>query len=107
MTEQRTNRLFNTLLEQYRHESFSEHEKGARFERLMQLYLQTEPYYASRFKNVWMWDEFPFRKDLGGHDTGIDWVAQTTHGAYWAIQCKCYQESYAITLLVKKNQNNK
>jgi predicted helicase len=62
----------------------------------MQLYLQTEPYYAFRFSKVWMWNEFPFRKDLGGQDTGIDLVAQTTHGAYWAIQCKCYQESATI-----------
>ncbi|MDR2690698.1 MAG: DEAD/DEAH box helicase family protein, partial [Dysgonamonadaceae bacterium] len=87
---------FNTILEQYRRESLSERDKGTRFERLMQLYLQTEPYYASHFSKVWMWDEFPFRKDLGGQDTGIDMVAQTTHGAYWAIQCKCYQES-AVT----------
>ncbi|MDR2621558.1 MAG: restriction endonuclease, partial [Dysgonamonadaceae bacterium] len=87
---------FNTILEQSRRESFSERDKGTRFERLMQLYLQTEPYYASRFSKVWMWDEFPFRKDLGGQDTGIDLVAQTTHGAYWAIQCKCYQESTII-----------
>ncbi|MDR1583311.1 MAG: DEAD/DEAH box helicase family protein [Prevotellaceae bacterium] len=87
---------FNTLLEQYRREALSERDKGTRFERLIQLYLQTEPYYASRFSKVWMWDEFPFRRDLGGQDTGIDLVAQTTHGAYWAIQCKCYQESAVI-----------
>jgi predicted helicase len=88
---------FNTILEQYRCESLSERDKGTRFERLMQLYLQTESYYAPRFSKVWMWDEFPFRKDLGGQDTGIDLVAQTTHGAYWAIQCKCYQESSVIS----------
>jgi predicted helicase len=87
---------FNTLLNNYRKQSLSEREKGTRFERLMQLYLMTEPYYASRFNHVWMWDEFPFRKDLGGQDTGIDLVAQTTHGAYWAIQCKCYQETATI-----------
>lgn len=86
----------NNILEIYRKQSLSEHDKGTRFERLIQLYLQTEPYYASRFSHVWMWDEFPFRKDLGGQDTGIDLVAQTTHGAYWAIQCKCYQESVTI-----------
>ncbi|MDR0698890.1 MAG: DEAD/DEAH box helicase family protein, partial [Tannerella sp.] len=87
---------FNTILDQYRRGALSEHDKGTRFERLMQLYLQTEPYYASRFRKVWMWDEFPFRKDLGGQDTGIDLVAQTTHDTYWAIQCKCYQESAVI-----------
>ncbi|MDR3129003.1 MAG: DEAD/DEAH box helicase family protein [Tannerellaceae bacterium] len=87
---------FNTLLERYRCESLTQREKGNLFERLMQRYLQTEPYYAFRFNKVWMWDEFPFRKDLGGQDTGIDLVAQTTYGTYWAIQCKCYQATTII-----------
>ena len=87
---------FQDILTLFRKEAATEKEKGTRFERLIQLYLQTEPFYASRFKNVWLWGEFPFRKDLGGSDTGIDLVAQTTHGAYWAIQCKCYQESATI-----------
>ena len=87
---------FQDILTLFRKESVSEREKGTRFERLMQLYLRTEPFYASRFKNIWLWEEFPFRKDLGGQDTGIDLVAQTTHGAYWAIQCKCYQETATI-----------
>lgn len=87
---------FNKILDHYRENSFSEHDKGTRFERLMQLYLQTEPFYASRFKKVWLWAEFPFRKDLGGQDTGIDLVVETTHGAYWAVQCKCFQESATI-----------
>jgi predicted helicase len=87
---------FQDILTNFRKESATEREKGTRFERLMQLYLRTEPFYASRFKNVWLWEEFPARKDLGGQDTGIDLVAQTTHGAYWAIQCKCYQESATI-----------
>ncbi|MDR3245164.1 MAG: hypothetical protein LBT50_01875 [Prevotellaceae bacterium] len=55
---------FNKMLEEYRRTSLSEKDKGTRFERLMQLYLMTEPYYASRFSKVWMWDEFPFRKDF-------------------------------------------
>ncbi len=87
---------FQTILEKYRHFSFSERDKGARFERLMQAYLQTEPIYAGRFKHVWMWEEFPYRKDFGGKDTGIDLVAQTQDGDYWAIQCKCFSEDTYI-----------
>ncbi len=87
---------FQDILTQFRTGSATEKEKGARFERLMQLWLRTEPFYASRFSAVWLWEEFPFRKDFGGQDTGIDLVARTTHGAYWAIQCKCYQESATI-----------
>lgn len=73
---------FQDILTQFRQESTTERDKGNRFERLMQLYLRTEPFYASRFKNVWLWEEFPFRKDLGGQDTGIDLVAQTNT---WSI----------------------
>lgn len=87
---------FQSILNQFRKESFSQKDKGERFERLMQFYLLTEPYYANLFTKVWLWNEFPFKGDLGGSDTGIDLVAKTTHGAYWAIQCKCYQENAVI-----------
>ena len=87
---------FDRILEKYRKLSFSERDKGDRFERLMQAYLQTDPKYAYRFKNVWLWNEFPGKFDLGGGDTGIDLVALTHEGDYWAIQCKCYQESSVI-----------
>ncbi len=87
---------FNQILEKYRSISFSERDKGTRFERLMQAYLMTDPQYAHKFKHVWMWNDFPGRNDLGGSDTGIDLVALTIDGEYWAIQCKCYQEDSVI-----------
>lgn len=87
---------FDRILEKYRKLSFSERDKGGRFERLMQAYLQTDPKYAYRFKKVWLWNEFPGKFDLGGVDTGIDLVALTHEGDHWAIQCKCFQESAVI-----------
>lgn len=87
---------FNDILTKYRKISFSERDKGDRFERLMQAYLQTDPLYAFQLKKVWLWNEFPGRKDFGGKDTGIDLVALTSTGDYWAIQCKCYQEDAVI-----------
>lgn len=87
---------FNQILEKYRKIAFSQQDKGAKFERLMQAYLKTDPKYAFKFKNVWLWNEFPGKLDLGGSDTGIDLVALTHEGDYWAIQCKCYQESSTI-----------
>lgn len=87
---------FNKLLEKYRKISFSERDKGNRFERLMQAFLKTDPKYAYRFKKVWLWNEFPGKSDLGGTDTGIDLVALTNEGDYWAIQCKCFQEETVI-----------
>lgn len=83
---------FQKILEKYRKIAFSERDKGERFERLMQAYLQTDPKYAFKFKKVWLWNEFPGKIELGGGDTGIDLVALTHEGDYWAVQCKCFQE---------------
>lgn len=87
---------FQKVLDKYRKISFSERDKGDRFERLMQAYLLTDPKYTSKLKKVWLWNEFHGKSDLGGGDTGIDLVALTFDGDYWAIQCKCYQETSLI-----------
>jgi len=54
------------------------------------------PKYANLFKKVWLWNEFFEEKILGGTDTGIDLVALTYQGDFWAIQCKCFQEESSI-----------
>ena len=84
---------FSDVLAKYRSSSFSERDKGDRFERLMKAFLLTYPQYQTILQTVWLWNEFPFRKDFGsGKDVGIDLVAKTFDGAYWAIQCKCYDD---------------
>lgn len=89
---------FNDLLNRYRAESFSEAEKGTKFERLMRAYLFALPKYEGLFTNVWLWHDFPYRTDFGsGHDLGIDLVAKTVTGEYWAVQCKCYAADADIT----------
>ena len=84
------------ILKEFRDEFFSEKYKGIRFERLMRAWLKTDPRYTGLFETVWLWEEFPFRDELGGTDTGIDLVARTYSGDYWAIQCKCYAEDTVI-----------
>lgn len=88
---------FEQVLEKYRKIAFSERDKGTRFERLMQAYLKTDPRYTSELKEVWLWNEFPYRSDFGGKDTGIDIVVKTYKDEYWAVQCKCFQENSRIT----------
>lgn len=87
---------FRDILAKFRNISFSERDKGDRFERLMQAFLQTVPWYEGKFQHVWLWKEFPYKNNLGGKDTGIDLVAQTVEGDFWAIQCKCYDEKARI-----------
>ncbi|MDR3074464.1 MAG: DEAD/DEAH box helicase family protein, partial [Candidatus Methanoplasma sp.] len=60
-------------------------------------YLMTDPAYASGFDRVYLWKDFFARKELGGHDTGIDLAAKTKTGEYWAIQCKCYAEDHRVS----------
>ncbi|AEF85129.1 endonuclease and methylase LlaGI [Treponema primitia ZAS-2] len=87
---------FETVIQKYRDTAFSERDKGYRFEKLMQEYLKSDPLYAAQWSNVWLWGDFPSRNDFSGKDTGIDLVARTIHGDYWAIQCKCFKEDTRI-----------
>lgn len=85
----------NDILQEIRLKSLTEREKGTDFERLMKLWFLTDPRYSD-LEKVWLWEEFPCRKDFGGKDLGIDIVARTEYGDYWAIQCKCYSEDAQI-----------
>lgn len=88
---------FTKIIDKFRREAWSERDKGFRFERLMQAYLKTTSLYAGRFEEVWLWSEFPCHDQFGGKDIGIDLVAKTFSGEYWAVQCKCYADDKYIT----------
>lgn len=87
---------FWTIIEEIRKKSYTERDKGNRFERLIRNYFKTSKKYNILLSEVWLWNEFPYRKEFGGSDTGIDLVALTKSGEYWAIQCKCYSEDTVI-----------
>lgn len=61
--------------------------KGKTFERAIKWWLESDPVWSSQLKHVWLWDKFPHKT---GRDTGIDLVAESISGDYWAIQCKAY-----------------
>lgn len=71
-------------------------QKGDAFEVLTKKYLQNEPVYASKLKNIWFLSEVPvdlrIHLNLPETDKGIDLIAETYEGEYWAIQCK-YREN--------------
>jgi predicted helicase len=70
----------------------SKGDKGAAFERLVQLYLQTQPEYRTTLRAVWLLADVPpkVRKKLNlpERDEGIDLIARDRRGKYWAIQAK-------------------
>ena len=91
---------FDQIIQKYREESYSERNKGDRFEKLMKAYLLTKPVYKNLLSDVWLWSEFSYKEQFGtgGKDTGIDIVCRTYEGEYWAVQCKCYRPEARIDL---------
>ena len=85
--------MLRDILNQYKDQSTSLRNQGDRFEALIQAYLLSDRRYTSSLEKVWLWMEFPFRDQFGGNDTGIDLVAKTNKGDYWAIQCKFFDEA--------------
>lgn len=73
----------------------NERDKGTAFEKLIKMFLESEPKYRNTLSNVWTWKDFPYRDNIG--DIGIDLVAKTYTNEYWAIQCKFYDEEHTIS----------
>ena len=67
-------------------------QQGDSFELLTKHYLQLDPTYKMKLKHVWFVKEVPPETrrhlNLPDSDEGIDLVAETKEGEYWAIQCK-------------------
>jgi superfamily II DNA or RNA helicase len=75
--------------------------KGDAFELLTQYFLRIEPRYATKLSKVWRLSEVPLKiaekLRLPPADKGIDIIAETKDGEYWAIQCK-YREDQTHSL---------
>ena len=91
------NITFKDILARFRSESITEHDKGSKFEKLIKRWFLTDPEYANILDKVWLWEEFPGKESMGGNDLGIDLVAKTDEGKFWAIQCKFYQEDKVVS----------
>ena len=86
---------FQSALEQIRNQALSEREKGSQFEKLIRSWFLADPRYDC--SDVWLWEDFPAKQDLGNKDLGIDLVMRMQDGDYWAIQCKFYADDTVIT----------
>lgn len=80
---------------------FSKKAKGDAFEELTLAYLKLEPRYATLLKTIWPLRQVPAQireqLNLPPTDEGIDFVAETFDGKFWAIQSK-YKEDASATL---------
>ncbi|WP_323356548.1 DEAD/DEAH box helicase [Cyanobium gracile] len=78
-----------TILAEFREAALNNRDLGDKFERLIRRYLELDPQYAERFSNVWLWNEWPHKGEVG--DIGIDIVAEEeATGDIVGIQCKFY-----------------
>ncbi len=80
----------------------SEKQKGDCFESLTKYYLLLNPKYKTQLKSVWYLREVPSRLkkhlNLPDPDEGIDLIAESKDGTYWAIQCKYKEdETHSLT----------
>ena len=69
------------------------HVRGRQFETLCRWFLENDPLYRAELQRVWLWRDWPGR---WGADAGIDLVAETRNGRFWAIQAKAYDARYSI-----------
>lgn len=82
------------LLDEFTEATRNNRDKGTQFEKLIANYLMTDPQYADRLSDVWLWSEWP---DRWGNDDGIDLVARERGtGEYWAIQCKFFDPASTL-----------
>lgn len=84
------------ILEQFREDARNNRDLGDRFERLTAAFLRSDPLYADKFSDVWLFNDWPDKGRIG--DTGIDIVAkERATGAYCAVQCKFYLPEHTIS----------
>jgi predicted helicase len=87
------------------------HKKGKEFEVLTSNVLKNHPIYASKVKDVWILrDGAPKdlikKLNLPSPDEGIDLIAKTYTGEYWAIQCKFKSSMHPPTMKELATFNN-
>lgn len=83
----------------------TEKQKGDCFEALTKFYLKLHPEYETSLSNMWGLRDVPpsvkKKLNLPSPDEGIDLIAETKDGKFWAIQCK-YRDDENTSLTRKE-----
>ena len=85
------------ILKELGESSHSFRDKGTRFEWLIKNWFLTTKLYSDNIKKIWLWNEFPYKSQFGGSDSGIDLVIYSQEDEYIAIQCKFYKQNSEIS----------
>ena len=81
------------VIDSIRREATGNRNLGDRFERIVKEFLKRDPRYKDLFSKIWLWNDWPDRKE---GDTGVDIVAKEATGKLWAIQCKFYKPEHQL-----------
>ncbi len=77
----------------------TELERGTAFEHIVRHYLRTDPAYRAKLADIWFHHEVPAelrtRLNFPSRDEGIDLLARTHTGEFWAIQTKFRRDADA------------
>ncbi|MBQ2820357.1 MAG: DEAD/DEAH box helicase, partial [Thermoguttaceae bacterium] len=82
------------ILKKLRELAANSADQGTLFERFITQYLRATRIYGE-FKEIWRWSDWPLNQEQ--HDTGIDLVALTESGEYWAFQCKFFDPNSKVS----------
>lgn len=85
-----------SVLNEIEQKSFSLRDKGTKFEVLIKNWFLTTRLYCDNIDKIWLWDEFPYKDQFGGSDSGIDLVILTKESEFIAVQCKFYSSTASI-----------
>ena len=85
------------ILKELEESSYSLRDKGTRFELLIKNWFLTTKLYSDNIKEIWLWNEFPYKNQFGGSDSGVDLVIHNQEDEYIAIQCKFYKQNSEIS----------
>jgi len=85
------------ILKELGESSHSFRDKGTKFELLIKNWFLTTKLYSDNIKETWLWNEFPYKNQFGGSDSGIDLVIHNLEDEYLAIQCKFYKQNSEIS----------
>ena len=85
------------ILKELGESSHSFRDKGTRFEWLIKNWFLTTKLYSDNIKEIWLWNEFPYKNQFGGSDSGVDLVIHNQEDEYIAIQCKFYKQNSEIS----------
>ena len=90
---------FARVLEQIRSSATSNKDLGDKFERVAQIYFESDKTQQQHLGKVWSFADWAAEQGIDRKDVGVDLVAELRNeeGEFAAIQAKCYQSNHRIS----------